>query len=64
MYTDLCEFELAKQYMKTTPMQTQSPSKTSPSKKSPDKPEKTAIQELISKQADWASTINDSKTAM
>ena len=59
MYTDLCEFELAKQYMKIAPTKTQSTSKDFRNDS-----DKAAIKKLITKQADWASTINDSKTAV
>ena len=57
MYTDLCEFELAKQYMKISPTKT-------PAVIRADKEENAAIKELITKQAEWASTTNDSKTAV
>ena len=65
MYTDLCQFELAKQYMNTSSSPTKG-SGTVGIEKSP-KPmgqESEAVKKLITKQAEWASTTNDAKTAV
>ena len=60
MYTDPCEFELAKQYMTVSPTKALALTQSSQ-----DEPEKeNAIKKLITKQAEWASTTNDSKTAV
>ncbi len=59
MYTDLCQFELAKQYMKISPNKAHQPIHNKQ-----DKGDDNAVKRLITKQAEWASTTNDSKTAV
>ena len=52
MYTDLCEFELAKKYMKDSTSTSTEGAET-----------QTTAKELMTKQAEWAKTTNDSETA-